>query len=103
MNGYLIERPELNGSCCMCGGPTCNDDFCSIDCMHLYCAWMEQESRSPMSERQCNARVAQYHEPWPEGVELDINMERLRELRSNRESASDLGRKLSRDFKRMKG
>ncbi len=106
MNGYPIEVPEPNGMCIVCGSPTHNDDYCSIQCKKEHWMSMGYKNRKPMSERQINAILDQSEREMPEklfeGVELDIGMEQARETRTNREWINDQGYLLGKDFKRMR-
>lgn len=107
MNGYPSEAPEPNGMCIVCGSPTHNDDYCSTQCTKEHWVSMGYKNRKPMSEKQINAKFDHAELEMPEkmfeGVNLDIEIERARESRSNAEWVSDQAYLLSKDFKRMRG
>jgi hypothetical protein len=103
MNGYPNEAPEPNGMCCVCGSPTHNDNYCSPECMHKHYVALGYKSKGKVNELRLNAMFDQSENDDIEGVALDIEMDRDRESRSNRQWANNQEYLLGKDFKRMRG
>ncbi len=111
MQDYPIEQREREEetACIVCGNST-SGSFCSRQCAREYASSIKPTSRKPMSEAQRDSleqKLSRIEETMhnlsvtrPEGVELDIAIDTLRENRTARAWACDQAQKLHRDFGR---
>jgi len=105
MYDYPIEQEESTDSCIVCGVPVAGEDFCSLECIQVYAEATGEHVRPPLSPAEVR-RIEQIlvlsieNQTFsPEGVELDISMERKKDNLNNRDWAARQARLFKIDLR----